>query len=160
VIIDILRHGIAEPRRPGLAEADRELTSEGRDKLRPALKRARRAGVKPSLILTSPLKRAVQTAEIAAKILRYEGELTITKTLAPQASPEKTWQEIRRYADRPEILLAGHEPHTSKLVAYLLGVPQLTVDLKKGGLVRIRMDEITDKPKGILEWILAPKLTG
>ena len=159
VIVNILRHAIAEMKETSHPDAERALTREGRDKLRAILKRARRADVSPSVILTSPLRRAVESAGIAAKIFRHKNELVVTKALSPQSTPEKTWQEIRRHADQAEILLTGHEPHLSKLTAYLLGFPGLAIEIKKGALVRIRIDEISEKPKGVLEWMLVPKLT-
>ena len=58
----ILRHGIAEDERPGVGDAERALTVDGRRKLRYVLKSVAEAGSRPSLIMTSPLKRAVQTA--------------------------------------------------------------------------------------------------
>ena len=67
--IYILRHGIAEDAGPGQSDSERALTSEGKKKLRNVLRAAHEAGVTPALILTSPLKRAVQTAELAAEIL-------------------------------------------------------------------------------------------
>ena len=62
--IYVLRHGIAEDAPPGGSDSDRALTLEGRRKLRGVLEHARRAGVVPDIILTSPLKRAVETADL------------------------------------------------------------------------------------------------
>ncbi len=77
----ILRHGIAEKTRAGGSDAERALTQEGRQKLRQVLRLARSAEVNPSLILTSPLVRAVQTAEVAAEIFSYQHE--VVRTDAP-----------------------------------------------------------------------------
>jgi len=63
--IHLGRHGIAEDAKPGGSDAERKLTEEGKQKLRRVLKRARDTGVSPSLIATSPLVRAAETAEIA-----------------------------------------------------------------------------------------------
>ena len=93
--IYLLRHGIAEDGRPGKSDADRALTSEGIKRLREILKRARVAGVAPTLIVTSPYVRARQTAEIAAEVLGYEEELVPSTKLVPMASPVETWGEVR-----------------------------------------------------------------
>ena len=69
------RHGVAEDIGPGGRDSERRLTAEGRKKLRQILGRALKAGAKPNLILTSPYKRALSTAEIAAKILSCPGEI-------------------------------------------------------------------------------------
>src|SRR5688572_25137363 len=144
--IYLLRHGISEDARPGQADADRTLTSEGVKKLRETLKRARTAGVSPSVIVTSPYVRARQTAELAAEILGYEDELTPSSKLTPAASPVDTWAEVRTLRREPSLLLVGHEPHMSSLTGYLLGTPELQVDFKKGAMVRIDMLDLGTQP--------------
>ena len=67
--IYLLRHGIAENASPGQPDSERALTAEGREKLRRVLKRARSAEVNPGAILSSPYKRALETAEVAAEAL-------------------------------------------------------------------------------------------
>ncbi len=156
--IYILRHGIAEVAAAGMSDADRALVPEGKQKLRAVLRVAARAGVKPTRILTSPLRRAVETAEIAAAVLGYKGEILPTKTLAPGHSPNEVWDEIRAYPYGEHVLLSGHEPQLGYLTGYLLGVPSLLIDLKKGSLVRIDMERLTAQPRGVLRWYLTPKL--
>jgi phosphohistidine phosphatase len=158
--IYLLRHGIAEPVGPGGGDATRALTEEGRSKLRAVLKTARGAGVKPDRILTSPLVRAAQTAEIAAEALGCGGKLIRTETLAPGGRPEDVWSEIRAQKDAESVLLSGHEPQFSQLAAFLLAAPELTIDFKKGALVAIEMDQLGPRPRGVLRWMLAPKLAG
>lgn len=156
----ILRHGIAENTAPSGRDEDRQLTDEGRDKLRKVLKVARRAGVKPSLILTSPLVRARQTAEIAAEEFGYSGEIINTDALKPDSTPERVWEEIRVHQNEDEVILASHEPLTSAAIASLLGYPDLKVEVKKGSLTRIDFDRFGPAARGILKWILTPKLAG
>lgn len=156
--IYILRHGIAENQRPGHSDAERSLTGEGRDKLRLVLGRAREAEVLPSLILTSPLIRAVQTAEIAGEILGYQQKIIRTEALLPSSAPHEVWEEIRGRRNETGLLLAGHEPQLSQLVAFLLGTAALQVDMKKGALVRIDVDQFSGNPRGVLKWMLTPKL--
>jgi len=154
-----LRHGIAEDAAPGGTDAGRALTQEGKRKLRGVLESARRAGVQPDVILTSPLKRALETAEIAASVLGGKNESVRTNTLVPSSSPERVWKEIRaRKAE--SVLLAGHEPLLSILVAFLLGCPALAVRMKKGALVAIEVEPGEAQPHGVLLWMLTAKLTG
>src|SRR5580692_981659 len=138
--IYLLRHGIAEDAPAGQPDSERPLTPDGRKKLRHVLRTAAAAGVAPSLILTSPYKRALQTAQLAAEILEYKGELLRTKALEPGASPKSVWDEIRVHKDEARILLAGHEPLFSRLMAYLLGSPTLQVDFKKGAIACIESE--------------------
>jgi len=152
----LLRHGIAEDH--AATDADRELTEEGRNKVRRVMKRAAQAGVSPSLIISSPYKRALETAEIAASELAYKGKILRAGSLTPDSSPPSVWSEIKEHRDEPSILLAGHEPLFSATVAYLLGSTQQMVEFKKAALVRIDLHSFST-PQGILQWMLTPKLT-
>ncbi len=158
--IYLLRHGIAEDGHASQPDPERALTAEGKKKLRSVLRAAAAADVRPSLILTSPYKRALQTAHLAAEILEYAGELVHTRTLEPGSQPQAVWEELRVHKDEPQILLAGHEPLFSALAAYLLGSPELPIDFKKGGMLCLAIDRFTAAPKGVLKWYLTPKLAG
>jgi len=153
VQIYLLRHGIAENSTP---DSDRALTSEGREKLRRVLARARGADVAPSLILSSPYRRAIETAEIAAELLEYRGKIVKIRELLPEASPYDTWEEIRQRSGEPAILLASHEPLMSSLAAFLLASPALMVDMKNAALMRVDCERIGPEPKGVLKWMLTP----
>lgn len=157
--IYLLRHGIAEDHSPAGRDADRRLTEEGREKLQRVLGRARVAGVQPALILSSPLTRALETAAVAAQELGYEGDILKTQALIPNSSPPSVWSEIRSHKDAASLLLAGHEPLFSALVAYLLGSTRAMVQFRKGALVRIDVPSLGVEPKGVLQWMLTPKLS-
>ncbi len=154
----LLRHGIAEEDRNGLNDADRRLTAEGRRKLRQILDTASDADVRPTLILTSPLKRTVETAEIAQEVFAYKGELVRSEALLPSARVEEVWEEIRTRRKEAAVLLVGHNPLFSVLPGYLLGAPDLQVDAKKGSILRIDFESFSAQPKGVLRWFLIPKL--
>lgn len=154
----LLRHGIAEDRAASGRDADRALTDDGRKKLKRVLERARKAAVTPTLILSSPLKRAFETAEIAARELGYSSEIAITDVLTPGSSPQRVWSEIRAHRDEPSILLAGHEPLFSATVAFMLGSTRSMVEFKKAALARIDFDHLGAEPRGVLEWMLTAKL--
>ncbi|MBI4877446.1 MAG: phosphohistidine phosphatase SixA [Acidobacteria bacterium] len=156
--IYLLRHGIAEPARPGAGDAGRALTDEGRKKLRAVLKLARGAGVRPKCVLSSPLVRAVQTAELAIEALGCETQAVQTAALSPAGAVEEVWNEIRAHKDAESVLLSGHEPQFSQLTAYLLDSPALAVDFKKGALVAVEVGHFGPHPRGVLRWMLAPKL--
>ena len=79
-------------------DAGRALTDEGRKKVAEVVKAARRAGVEPSLIVSSPYVRAVETAQIAAEGFEYKGDIVRTEALVPHGSPEKVWAELRDYS--------------------------------------------------------------
>jgi phosphohistidine phosphatase len=156
--IYILRHGIAEDAPAGQPDSERSLTSDGRKKLRSVLRAAASGGLAPSLIMSSPYKRALQTAQLAAEILEYQGDLLRTKALEPNSAPKGVWDEIRVHKDEARILLVGHEPLFGRLMAYLLGSPNLQVDFKKGAMACIELDRFPAEPHGVLRWMLTSKL--
>ncbi|HEY7304160.1 MAG TPA: phosphohistidine phosphatase SixA [Bryobacteraceae bacterium] len=154
----LLRHGISEEARAGLSDADRALTPDGRRKLRQTLHAAIQADVKPSLILSSPLKRAVQTAEIAKEVFGCKSDILRTNALLPGAAAGQVWDEIRVHKDETAVVLVGHNPLFDRLAGYLLGQPELQVDFKKGAILRLDMEGFPVRPKGILRWYLTSKL--
>ena len=154
--IYILRHGEAETDATGRADRDRKLTAGGKRDLKAVLQIARKAGVAPQIILTSPLRRAQETAEIAAEILHVKRVME-TRNLMPGASPDLVWKEIGAQYKVDEILLAGHQPHLGSLAGLLLEAAVM-VDFKKGALVRIATQARVGPPRGILKWMITPKI--
>jgi phosphohistidine phosphatase len=154
--IYILRHGEAEPDAAGRADRDRKLTAGGKRDLKAVLQMARKAGVEPQIILTSPLRRAQETAEIAAEVLRVK-RIVETRNLLPGASPDLIWKEIGAHYKVEEILLAGHQPHVASLASLLLEAAVM-VDFKKGALVRIATQASLGPPRGVLKWMITPKI--
>jgi phosphohistidine phosphatase len=158
--IYLLRHGIAEEGHPGMRDADRALTADGRKKLIPTLRVARKAGFAPDLILTSPYVRARQTAEIAAEHLGYSGDLLESAAFTPGSTPQAAWDEIRLHKTVDQLLLVGHEPLFSALGAFLMGSSSVQIDFKKGAILRVDVDRFAAQPRGVLRWMLTARLAG
>jgi phosphohistidine phosphatase len=152
----VLRHGEAEEQETGLADRDRKLTAKGKRDLKDVLKLARRADVAPDLILSSPLRRAQETAAIAAEVLGCK-QIVETRNLLPGASPEQIWKEIGTDYKVEKILLAGHQPHLGSLIGLLLEAA-IMVDLKKGAMVRIETHGKLGPPRGVLKWMITAKI--
>ena len=158
MLIYLLRHGIAEDATGTQSDSERALTPEGKKKLREVLRTASRAGVTAALILSSPYRRALETAKLAADELGYKYDILTTQALLPGAAAHQSWEEIRVHRDSESLLLAGHEPLFSSLAAYLLGTPEAQIDFKKGALLCIEVPSVGARPRGILKWMLTPKL--
>jgi phosphohistidine phosphatase len=159
----ILRHATAQDRGPGISEAARQLTPEGRLELKTVLRLARGASVRLDAILTSPWTRALDSAQTAATALKCD-QVIETRALLPDGQPAQVLREVRAAAAskaktkaKKAILVAGHEPQLSRLVAFLLEAP-LAIDFKKGGLVRIDIEEKEGPPRGVLKWMITPRV--
>jgi phosphohistidine phosphatase len=157
--IYLLRHGEAEESLR-IPDEERSLTPEGRRRLGNVLLRARDAGVGASLILSSPLRRAVETAELAAGILGTSAQIRKTDALRPDAAPAEVWDAVHINRGEDQLLLAAHEPLLSQAVAFLLGTPAAQIDMKKGSLARVDIDQFGSEPRGVLRWLLTPQLAG
>jgi phosphohistidine phosphatase len=156
--IYILRHGNAADAHGAMRDADRPLTPEGAVKLQSVMRRARAMSVKPAIILTSPYRRAKETAQVAVEALRGEGALLESRSLIPDSSPENVWEEIRTHKKELQVMLVGHEPLLSSVYAFLLGSGSVQVDVKKGSLGRVDVDRFIGQPRGVLRWLIYPKL--
>ena len=156
----VLRHAIAEDASPGQTDASRQLTAVGRDKARRVLSHARRIGVRPSSVLTSPYTRAAQTAVIACEELRFPGQALETRSLVPYVSVFDLWATLRSPARTGDLLLVGHNPQLSSLVAWLIGARADAVWLKKSGLAALDVASSGVQPHASLAWLLTPRAVG
>ena len=156
--IYILRHGIAVERgTPGnKKDSDRPLTPEGEQKMHQIAEAILGMELKFDLILSSPYKRAEQTANIVASEL--DEEVTFTEFLEPDGNALELIAEIND--EKPQrVLLVGHEPYLSQLISVLTtGDSDAAIELKKGGLCKLTTDKLTFGRCATLNWLLTPKL--
>lgn len=151
-----LRHGIAAERDAWQGDDfDRPLTDEGRKRMAREAKTIAQLGLDLDAIITSPLVRAVQTAEIVAEALRMPKAPVADERLGPDFD---TRQLAAIQADHPEdgaIMLVGHEPTMSETIGRLIGAAR--VDLKKGALACVELPDGSSSA-GELLWLAPPKL--
>ena len=156
----LLRHGIAERRFSGLprGDADRRLTPEGRRKMKRIAETLAARGVTFDRILSSPYRRAKQSARIVAETLEFKRDIIITTHLEPGGSLDELVRELAEsHAKRRHILLVGHEPSMSTLISVLIsGQPGVKIAMKKGGLCRLSVDGLRYGRCATLEWLLPP----
>jgi phosphohistidine phosphatase len=158
--IYLVRHGIAveHAERGDLPDEDRPLTEKGRSRFQRLARAFARLGEPLDMLFTSPLPRAVQTAEILAGALE-QSNVGILESLKPSVQPEALFQELAKKAkDAQAIGLVGHDPQMTLLVSLLGNVPrEAQIDFKKGSIVRIDVGDLaTGKPSEPRYW-LKPK---
>jgi phosphohistidine phosphatase len=157
--IFLLRHAIAVERAEhGGPDEERALTAEGRRKLKRVARAMGAMGLSFDVIFSSPLVRALQTAEIVAACLRLKKRLQVTDRLAPSTSAGTQMAWLRSLRPSPgSVLLVGHEPNLSELTSHLLaGGRLLTINFKKAGLCKVTTERIAPG-SATLEWLLTPK---
>lgn len=151
-----LRHGLADwPEWDVARDHERPLTKEGLKKMKAEAKTIVTLDLQLDAILSSPYTRAYQTADIVAKEVGLE--VQIEPLLAPGFDFERLTELVRVQAAAQALLLAGHEPSFSTVIAQLIGNGRLL--MKKGALARVDLaDDVTAELHGELVWLLQPKV--
>jgi phosphohistidine phosphatase len=116
-----MRHGPAEDASPTGRDSDRSLSDGGRARTEVVARALSSRGERPARIVSSPLRRALQTAEIVAKVLG--GSVEIMNELAPSETAPDVVRDLLN-GDRDSVLLVGHAPDVSMLVSDLTGKRQ------------------------------------
>ncbi len=121
VKVYLVRHADAVSESVAGRDDDRWLSAQGREAARGLARLLREQGVTPDAILSSPLPRAMQTAELIADGLDFLGVVEVLPALRPGAHPRVASQELMSRGEA--VLVVGHEPNISTLGAFLLGLP-------------------------------------
>jgi phosphohistidine phosphatase len=154
----LVRHGLAEERGDTWPDdAKRPLTDEGMSKMRKAVRGLARLGVSVDVVLTSPLVRARQTAEIVAAGLSPRPSLVSIDSLAPDGTYASVIADLDKHAKKTRIALVGHEPNIGELAARLIG-SRHAIDFKKGAVCRIDVEALPPSGPGDIRWLLTPKI--
>lgn len=148
----LLRHGIAEERAPGRPDADRALTAAGRQRTAAVLERLLQLDLHCELLLSSPLLRARQTAELAVAA-GLAPQLQLADGLAPGGDP---WPLLHWPVGVRRLALVGHEPDLGSLAAALIGAPPSALVLKKAGIALLQISAALPRPQGRLRLLLGP----
>jgi phosphohistidine phosphatase len=157
-----MRHGdaIAVDDPTVAQDSERSLTNKGMKRMRRAARGLQHLKIPFGAVLTSPVLRARQTAEIVAAALGMEAQLEETSGLAPESTVEHLLFSLTRYQDHEHLLLVGHEPLVSRTMASLLcggSGKIMEIAVRKGSLCRIEVDGVPPKGPGILHWFLTSK---
>lgn len=152
--IYLVRHGEAVERTAGIDDGGRWLTPKGRKAMVKVACRLRKRHLRPDLIITSPLTRAVQTAELLAAEVGCHAELRADACLATGGSIEQILELIRNTKKTAALMLVGHEPLLGQVAAELLGRRQIA-GLAKGSCLALELRDKPDKPARLL-WYAVP----
>src|SRR5689334_6557995 len=154
----LVRHGLAEERGDAWPDdAKRPLTDEGASRMRKSVRGLARLGVTLDVVLTSPLVRAKQTAEIVAGGISPRPSLVTTDSLSPDGAFAAVVADLEKHARKTRIALVGHEPGIGELAARLIG-SRHAIEFKKGAVCRIDLETLPPSGPGDLRWLMTAKM--
>jgi len=159
MMLYVVRHAIAEDAPEGGDDAARRLTPDGRRKMAEVARGLRALRVAPDVVLTSPLVRAVETARIVVAALRDAPEPRELAGLASDVTPADTLKALRAFGRNRHVMIVGHEPNLSNVLALLLtGTPDgARIELKKGGCAAVELTAFAPRGGATLLWLLPPR---
>ena len=158
VILFILRHGEAGARMTDAAkDSDRALTANGRTEMQKIGKSLKESGLRARKIVTSPARRARETAKIIAHTLKIP-LLEVWEDLKPDGDRESLYRKLARIETSSSIVVVGHEPYLTSMIGEIIGAPDARLVLKKGGVAKVRVASFSPRISGELRWLLTPKL--
>jgi phosphohistidine phosphatase len=158
----ICRHGIAaELGEDGITrDADRPLTAEGKRKLNQIGKALNLLEIEVELVVSSPYVRAIETAEILYDSLHVQRAMEVTEELIPNGNVRQ-FLALMRKLNPKSVLVVGHEPYLSSLIALLVsGNPDAAILMKKASICKLVVNRLEFGRCACLEWLLTPKQMG
>jgi len=154
MILYFLRHGRAEQHSDG-PDAERHLTKRGTQELNGASQLWKRLKLRPEVILTSPLVRAVQTAEIARAALDVKTDPKTDDRLQPGATWAAMAQAMADHHQAARVMFVGHNPDFESVIEELSGA---AVRLRPGGVACLEFPGVPEPGQGEIAWLLDPDL--
>jgi phosphohistidine phosphatase len=135
-----LRHGLAGHGSQWQGDdRERPLTEEGRERLRLEGPTMARLKLAPEVVVSSPLLRALETAQIVAPYLPNEPKVSVDERLAPGFGPKQLAEILKAHAGSSSLMLVGHEPDFSETIGQLIGGGQVVC--KKGGIAWVELPD-------------------
>jgi phosphohistidine phosphatase len=157
----VIRHAIAGDRddwaQTGKPDRDRPITDEGRERMYENARGLQSLFPQIDLLASSPLTRAVQTAQIVSEA--YDDAAVVeVKELVPEGAPDAAGRWLAKRQES-RIAIVGHEPSLGILVGWLVrGADEPFLSLKKGGACLLRLPDEPGPGRATLKWLLPPKI--
>jgi phosphohistidine phosphatase len=155
--IYLVRHAIAaDPGGPSATDEARPLTVEGVERFTMQVRGLSALDVSIDQILTSPLLRCRQTAQLLAEGLPGSTPVDVLDALRPGGRPADVTEALGVYRSLDSIALVGHEPSIGAVAAALIGA-QGSIPFKRGAVCRVDVASFPPRGAGVLVWFLPPK---
>ncbi|MDO8550632.1 MAG: phosphohistidine phosphatase SixA [Ignavibacteria bacterium] len=151
--IYLIRHGNAESISTAKSDFDRKLTLKGKESLRKAAEGWKEIIKSFDIIASSPLTRAMQTAEIIAAVFNYKEKIITDKRITSGCKPEDLIDFVRSF-DEDDIAVVGHEPDMSRNLSALVSSSGMYAEFKKGCIAKINFEGKVRASGGTLEFLI------
>lgn len=151
--IYLIRHGDAEKAVVGKKDFDRELTQSGKLKMKAACESWKNLIDKFDFIVSSPLVRTIQTAQIISETFGIMNKIIPDRKLSPGCRVENII-EIANSLGGEDIAFVGHQPDMSEILSNLISSKIIYVDFKKGAIAKIPFHNKVHLAKGSLEFLI------
>lgn len=153
--IYVFRHGTSESgnRREEGKGSEAGLTDEGRRQVRNISRAAKGLAVSPTVIFTSPLTRAVQSAEVARDAEWQDTEVRLTDALLPDARPIDVYALLDILSAADSAVLVTHYPLLRRLLVDMLGC-DADIEVQNGAIVHVEFKGKPSASSGTLKWLL------
>jgi len=151
--IYLVRHADSVDRIGTMPDAARYLSARGRVSFREMAARFRETGARPVHIFTSPLLRAVQTAEILSEAIRYEGAVVVAPQLSPGFDEEGLDAVLDECPGADQVALVGHEPDLGRVLTRMLSLPR-DLPMRKGAIAALDLPETGERRRAGFVWLL------
>lgn len=149
-----LRHGDAQSD-PSVLDEKRSLSDKGIQQIRDIAALIRRMELRFDAAFSSPLLRACQSADLVVETLQSPSKIVTTEYLIPGSDPQKLFRLLEQQPDNAHILLVGHEPLLSQIIAFMVaGNLTAKVDMKKGSLCCVETEKPIKPGSGLLMWLI------
>ncbi|MBA3816634.1 MAG: phosphohistidine phosphatase SixA [Parachlamydiaceae bacterium] len=155
----IIRHGFAGIRLEDEAlDEERPLKKKGKEKMKDISKGLKEMDVTFDVVLTSPLVRAKESAEILNAYCCKNNEVTVTDLLKPDASYEALVKFLNQQKEFDKIAIVGHEPFLSGFACFCLSNTKNSfINLKKSGVLKLDVDKVIKPKRCALAWLIEPR---
>jgi phosphohistidine phosphatase len=159
----LFRHGEARKRlQSGSKDFDRPLTSTGQKEVENISISLKKLNINIDRIITSPLKRAHQTAVIVSKVFAMEERVEDWNELKPEGNRSELYKKLSQLKLDSSLLIVGHQPYLTEMIGNLTfdsdSDDNARIILKKSGLAKLVITSLMPIMKGELRWLLSPKL--
>ena len=158
MIVYFLRHASAGQHKSNPAKDERRpLDDDGIRQAHDVGRALAALDVQLDAVLSSPLKRATQTASLVANEIGFESKLEIVAGLRPDATYTTFQALVRKHESQDAIMVVGHNPSLSEFLSMMIssGTNKNAADLRKGAVAKV---EVTGRRSAWLHWCLTPKV--